>query len=88
MAKEGVIEVYEKPRTRKGALNRLVENIKIHCPVTQNKKCIISHCKNEEDAKLLKKEIESRYQFKDVIISDMKGLCSYSALEKGIIVSF
>ena len=88
MAKEGVIEVHEKPRTRKGALNRLVENIKNHCPVTKNKKCIIAHCKNEEDAKLLKKEIENKYQFKEVVISDMKGLCSYYALEKGIIVSF
>lgn len=88
MAKEGVIEVHEKPRTRKGALNRLVENIKIKCPDTKNKKCIIAHCKNDEDAKFLKEEIESKYQFKEVVINDMKGLCSYYALEKGIIVSF
>lgn len=88
MAKDGAIDVYEKPRTRKGALNRLVENIKNHCKNTENKKCIISHCKSEDDAILLKKEIENKYQFKEVVVKDMKGLCSYYALEKGIIVSF
>ena len=88
MAEDGVIEVYEKPRTRKGALARLIESIDKKCPSTENKKCIIGHCKSEEDAKLLKQEIEKKYKFKEVIINDMKGLCSFYALEKGIIVSF
>ena len=41
MAKEGVIEIYEKPRTMKGALNRLVDSIDKQCKDTSNKKCII-----------------------------------------------
>ena len=88
MAKEGVIDIYEKPRTMKGALNRLVESIDKHCKDSENRKCIIAHCKNDEAAKFLKEEIQKKYKFKEIIISDMRGLCSFYALEKGVIVSF
>lgn len=88
MAQEGVIEIYEKPRTRKGALNRLVANIGNKCTDTEGKKCIIAHCKNPEEAVFLKEEIEKNYKFKEVVINEMRGLCSFYALEKGIIVSF
>lgn len=88
MAKEGVIEVYQKPRTRKGALSRLVETIKEQCDDTENRTCIVEHCDSLEDALYVKSEIEKNYKFKEVVITQMKGLCSYYALEKGIIVSF
>lgn len=88
MAKEGTIDIYEKPRTMKGALNKLIESIEKQCSDTANRTCIISHCKNKDDALYLKEKIKDRYQFKDIVIEDMKGLCSFYALEKGIIVSF
>lgn len=88
IAKEGQIEIYEKPRTMKASLNRLVESIAKKCENTENKKCVIGHCKNEETAKFLKEEIEKKYHFKEVIISEMRGLCSFYALENGVIVSF
>lgn len=88
IAKEGVIEVYQKPRTRKGALSRLVETIKEKCDSTDDRVCVIEHCDSIEDAIYIKKEIEKNYQFKEVVVTEMKGLCSYYALEKGIIVSF
>ena len=88
MAKEGVIEVYQKPRTRKGALSRLVETIKEKCEDTTGKTCVVEHCGSLEDAMYLKSEIEKNYQFKEVVITEMRGLCSFYALEKGIIVSF
>jgi DegV family protein with EDD domain len=87
-AKEGVIEIYEKPRTMKGALTRLVDSIEKKCDSTANRTCIISHCKNEESAKFVKEEIQKKYQFKDIVISEMRGLCSFYALENGVIVSF
>ena len=86
--KDGMIDIYEKPRTMKGALNRLVENIKNKCSDFENKKCVIGHCFNEKDALYLKEEIEKKYNFKEVIINQMRGLCSFYALEGGIIVSF
>lgn len=87
-AREGVIEIYEKPRTMKGSLTRLVECIGKKCSDTENRVCIIGHCKGEESAKFVKEEIEKKYNFKEVIITEMRGLCSFYALEKGIIVSF
>ena len=85
-AKEGVIEIYEKPRTMKGALTRLVDSIEKKCDSTENRTCIIGHCKNEESAKFVKEEIQKKYQFKDVVISEMRGLCSFYALENGLLV--
>lgn len=85
---DGMIEIYEKPRTMKGALNKLVESIEKKTPTTEGKTCIITHCKNEKDANYVKDEIIKKYKFKEVIISEMKGLCSFYALEKGIIVCF
>ena len=88
VAQEGTIEVYEKPRTMKGALNRLVDSIATKCNDTKDKTCVITHCKNIEDATYLKNKIKDKYQFKDIVVSETKGLCSFYALEKGIIVSF
>lgn len=88
MAKEGVIDIYEKPRTMKGALNKLVESIEKQCSDIENRKCIIGHCFNEKEANYLKEQIENKYKFKEVILTKMKGLCSFYALEGGIIVSF
>ncbi len=88
IAKDGTIEIYEKPRTIKNALNRLVDSISKKCTNFENRKCIISHCKNEESALFLKEEIQKKYPFKEIVINEMRGLCSFYALEKGVIVSF
>lgn len=87
IAEDGQISIYEKPRTMKAALIRLVNNIKDKCKDFSNK-CIITHCMNEENANFVKKLIEEKYSFKEVIVQPMKGLCSFYALENGIIVSF
>ena len=87
IAEDGQIAIYEKPRTMKAALIRLVNNIKDKCKDFSNK-CIITHCFNEEKALFVKKLIEEKYNFKEVVIRKMKGLCSFYALENGIIVSF
>ncbi len=87
IADEGQIAIYEKPRTMKAALIKLVNNIKDKCNDYSNK-CIITHCMNLENAEFVKKLIMEKYNFKEVIIMPMKGLCSFYALENGIIVSF
>ena len=85
---DGSIEVYEKPRTLKGAFKRLVESIGKECSNSEDRECVITHCKNLEGATYLKEEIEKSYKFKKVVVKEMKGLCSFYALEKGVIVSF
>ena len=88
MEKDGVIDIYDKPRTMKGALNKLVESIQNFTDNTKNKKCIITHCQNETDALTLKNKISEKYQFKDIVVRETKGLCSFYALEKGLLVAF
>ena len=85
---DGCIEVYEKPRTLKGAFKRLVESIATKCDTCNERECIITHCKNPEGANFIKEEIEKTYNFKRVVVEEMKGLCSFYALEKGVIVCF
>jgi len=88
MEKDGVIDIYEKPRTMKGAINRLVDAIEKFTENKQNKTCIITHCQNESDANLLKDKIKERYDFKNIIVRETRGLCSFYALEKGLLVAF
>ena len=88
IANDGVIDVYDKPRTRKGAINKLIETIGKRTTNTCGKTCVVEHCLSDEDAEYIKKEIENKYQFSKIVITPMKGLCSFYALEKGIIVSF
>jgi len=88
IAQEGEIKIYEKPRTRRKALDRLVENIGILSSNFENKKCYISHCDCEQDATSLKKMIEEKYKFKEVIVTKMRGLTSFYALENGLLVGF
>lgn len=87
IAEDGQISIYEKPRTMKSALIKLVNNIKDKCKDFSGK-CIITHCYNEENAEFVKKMILEKYSFKEVIIKPMRGLCSFYALENGVIVSF
>ena len=87
IADDGQISIYEKHRTMKSSLIKLVNNIKDKCN-DYSGKCIISYCLNEENANFVKRLILEKYNFKEVVVIPMKGLCSFYALENGIIVSF
>ena len=47
---------------------------------------IISHCYADVEVAMIKSEVEKKYNFKEIRILPTKGLCSYYALEKGVIV--
>ena len=51
-----------------------------------NQKLIITHCKADEEVQQIKADIEKECSFKEIEIRSMRGLCSYYALEKGIII--
>lgn len=85
---DGEIKIKEKIRTLEGAFKRLVFNINKMCPIQENRTCIISHTFAIEEAKEVKKLIESNCHFKEIIIREHKGLCGFYSLEGGIIVSF
>lgn len=88
IAKEGEIAIAKKVIGIKNAFRNLIQMIKdrFNNEDGGKEKLIISHCKNEEDALYLKEEISKVCDFKEIEIVPMKGLCSFYALEKGLIL--
>ncbi|MDR5659676.1 DegV family protein [Serpentinicella sp. ANB-PHB4] len=87
-ADKGTIKLVEKVRGSKRAFRRLVEVIGEQGTRIEDKVLGISHCNALEKAENLKKEIEAKYNFKEVIIVEMAGLSSVYAYDGGIIVAF
>lgn len=88
IAEDGQIKILEKIRTIKGAFKRLVNSISRLCSKPEDRVLIITHVKAETEALELKQMIEEHYNFKEIRIMETKGLCSFYALEQGILVSF
>lgn len=86
-ADNGEINVRFKIRTRKFVIEKLIETIKSDKEDYSNDECIISHCEDEQTANYIKESLEKICNFKKVTIIKTRGLCSFYALEKGIIVS-
>ncbi|MBE7074294.1 MAG: DegV family protein [Clostridiales bacterium] len=88
IAKEGEIAMLKKVIGIKNAFSKLIQLIKdrFHEEPENREKLIITHCKNEQDANYLKDEIAKVCDFKEIEVRPMKGLCSFYALEKGLIL--
>lgn len=85
---DGEIKILAKIRTLKASLDKLVETIGKDIRDFSTRKCIVSHCVDEETANKVAELIRKTYNFKEVVVKKMRGLCSFYALEKGIIVSY
>lgn len=88
VGENGEIKIKEKIRTINGVFKRLVANIGAVCSNTKDRVMIISHTEDLKNAEALKEMIKEHYEFKDIIIKENRGLCSYYSLEGGIICSF
>ena len=86
IAEEGEIKVSKKIMGIKNAFAKMVEMIKEKSKKPEEETLIISHCEAEEEALQVKNDIEKVCHFKEIRILPMRGLCSYYALEKGVIV--
>lgn len=88
IAKEGEIAILKKVIGIKNAFAKLIQLIKdrFQEEPENREKLIITHCKNEEDANYLKEEISKVCDFKEIEVRPMQGLCSFYALEKGLIL--
>ncbi|MDR0850410.1 MAG: DegV family protein [Christensenellaceae bacterium] len=86
---EGEIKMYAKILGTKKALMTLsdypAEKIK-----EQGKDIplVISHCHNEEDASLLKKLLESKFGLTNIKTYLMRGLASFYACDKGLVIAY
>lgn len=84
---EGTIRVIDKARGEKRTLRSIVGHME------RSKDCagaevIISHCKNPEGAKKLKEQILAALPVKSVDLFDCRGLTTFYAMEKGLILVF
>lgn len=87
IALEGEIKMERKVIGIKNAFKKMVQMIKEKAGLdAPNQKLIITHCKANEEAEQIKMDIEKECKFKEIQIRPMKGLCSYYALEKGLII--
>lgn len=84
----GEIHIREKTITQKSAYRKIVEGIKAKVKDWTNSICVISHCFNEEGAKVIKTMLQEKCSFKEIHILPVKALCAFYALKGGIIVSF
>ena len=86
IAHEGEIKMAKKIIGIKNAFTKMVQMIKEKAKDFSKQTIIITHCFAEEEAKEIKSNIEKLCNFKEIRILPMRGLCSYYALEKGVIV--
>ncbi len=88
IANDGEIKFAKKAIGIKWALKVLVREIGLRLKTMLPKHCIISHCFNAKIAETLEKEMTEKYDFKSIRTIPMRGLCSFYASEKGIIIGF
>ncbi len=78
----------KKARGSKRALKKLVSLIAENGENFEDKIIGIAHCNALEKAEKLKKEIQNKYNFKDIIIVETAGISTVYANEGGIIIAF
>ena len=83
---EGEIAIRGKARGDRSMIRFLVDEMKkVGSKVNEIR---ISHCQNEKDAVLLKEQIEAAFPGKAVAIMATRGLDSFDAERRGLIVGF
>ena len=85
IAYEGEIKIAKKIIGIKNTFSKLVQMICEKAKDFSKETLIITHCYAEEEANLIKSDLEKKCNFKEIRILSMRGLCSYYALEKGLI---
>jgi DegV family protein with EDD domain len=85
---EGNIKLFEKVRGYKKAFNRLIEVIGEEGKNLEEKVLAIAHCNCLDRALDLKEAVLSKYNFKDIVIVETKGLSSTYADDGGIVIAF
>ena len=85
-SEQGTIEIKEKVRGNKKALNAILKDIKERA--TNIKTVVICHCQNAEFAESLKNAIQNISHTVEVKIMPTRGLCSYYAEKGGLIIGF
>lgn len=87
-AKDGEIAICAKIRTLRASIEKMVQEIALRVKHPEGRTCIVSACQNEALAHDVRALILAQIPFREVRVTPMRGLCSFYALEDGIIVSY
>lgn len=87
-AEDGEIKLFKKIRGSKKAFQGLLDIIGEYGEKLEDKILGIAHCNVLEKAEKFKEEVIKKYNFKDIVIVDMKGLSSVYANEGGLVIAF
>lgn len=85
---EGNISLFSNAQGWKQALRKLADTIEASGRSTEGESMVISHCNNAPFAAELKREIEARYHFSEILVLPTRGLSSIYANEMGVIIAF
>jgi len=85
---EGTIELAEKVRGTKRAVQKLLDMIAEKGNEFEKRICGIAHINCHEKAQQLRERIRKRFNFKDVIIVDGSGITTVYGNEGGLVVAF
>lgn len=85
---EGEIKVIEKVIGVNNAFKKMANFISKAVQTFKDKVLIINKCKADAECEQLVNLIKENCDFKEIRVKETKGLCSFYALEKGLIVSF
>ncbi|MBS6511133.1 MAG: DegV family protein, partial [Clostridiales bacterium] len=85
---DGNIALYSIARGEKQSIEKMARTVAESEVQTEGQTAVITHCNNESFAMRLKKLLEERYSFAEVLVVPTKGLSSMYANEKGVILAF
>jgi DegV family protein with EDD domain len=84
---KGTIELKAKGRGSK-AYKKMIDLVVENAKDAENKILGITHVDNKEQAEKIKKMIQKKVHFKDIIIVDARGVSTSYADNKGIVIAF
>lgn len=84
----GEIALHAKARGAKNSIIKLAETIGDTCQDTKDRILAITHCNNIEQVNRLKEIVKEKYDFKEIIVAQTKGLTGMYANEGGVIIAF
>ncbi|TLS50182.1 DegV family protein [Paenibacillus antri] len=87
-SEQGAIEVLEKARGTSNAVKKLIDRIEDAKHEVSGKLLAVAHSNCEERAKALVRDILARYDFGEVIVSDMGPVIGTYAGEGGLLISY
>ncbi|MDO5416413.1 MAG: DegV family protein [Lachnospiraceae bacterium] len=85
---KGVIVKIDQARGITKALQRMCDHAFRSVEDTRERTLVIAHCNCPERAELVKKEMEKRGSFKEVVITETAGVATVYANDGGIVIAF